>query len=454
MRIHFISIGGKAMHNLALELAHNGHHITGSDDEIYNPSRDRLAAAGLLPKKMGWDAARITSDLEAIILGMHARKDNPELARAQELGLPIYSFPSFLYEVAKNKKRVVVAGSHGKTTTTAMIMHVLKHNNMDFDYMVGAQVTGYDRMVRLSDAPIIVLEGDEYLSSPIDRRPKFIHFHPHIAIITGIAWDHINVFPTFNHYVDQFRQLLDIAEKGASIIWYDPDEELQKLTAKGRPDLSYIPYRPLKSVIKKGKTFIKTPAGQEVPVQVFGQHNLANFAAAHHTCRRLGLTDKQFFAALPTFQAAGKRLEVVTQNDDCIVWLDYAHAPSKVQATIEAVKAQYPERELVACLELHTFSSLNKEFHSHYAQTMNAADKAVVFFSEHTLKMKRLPQFSPRDLQEAFEHPDLEVFTERALLEARLAQLQWSSKNLLLMSSGTFDGMKADHIGRLLRIDG
>ncbi|MFK7936730.1 MAG: UDP-N-acetylmuramate--L-alanine ligase [Saprospiraceae bacterium] len=454
MRIHFISIGGKAMHNLALELAHNGHHITGSDDEIYNPSRDRLAAAGLLPEKMGWNAERITNDLEAIILGMHARPDNPELARAQELGLPIYSFPAFLYEMSKDKKRVVVAGSHGKTTTTAMIMHVLKHNNLDFDYMVGAQVTGYDRMVRLSDAPIIVLEGDEYLSSPIDRRPKFIHFNPHIAIITGIAWDHINVFPTFNDYVFQFKQLLKVAEKGASIIWYDPDEELQKLTAKGRADLSYIPYRPLKSVIKNGQTFIKSPAGEEVPIQVFGQHNLANFAAAHHACRRLGLTDKQFFAALPTFRAAGKRLEVITQNDNCIAWLDYAHAPSKVQATIEATKAQYPDRELVACLELHTFSSLNKEFHSHYAGTMNAADKAVVFFSEHTLKMKRLPKFSPRDLQEAFGHTDMEVFTERAVLEARLAQMKWENKNLLLMSSGTFDGMKSEHVSGLLGIDG
>lgn len=443
MRIHFISIGGKAMHNLALELAHNGHEVTGSDDEIYNPSRERLAQAGLLPDKMGWDADRITPAIEAIILGMHARPDNPELAKAQALGLPIYSFPAFLYEVAKDKKRVVVAGSHGKTTTTAMIMHVLKYNQLDFDYMVGAQVKGYDRMVKLSDAPIIVLEGDEYLSSPIDRRPKFIHFHPHIAIITGIAWDHINVFPTFSNYVYQFEQLLEVAEKGATIIWYDPDEELQKLTAKGRPDLSYIPYRPFASVIKEGHTFVKTPAGDHVSIQVFGQHNLANFSAAFHACRRLGLSDEQFFAAISTFQAAGKRLEVLTQTDCSIAWLDYAHAPSKVQATIEAVKAQYPDRQLVACLELHTFSSLNKDFHSHYAGTMNAADKAIVFFSEHTLKMKRLPSFSPRDLQLAFAHPDLEVFTERALLEARLQQLGWTDKNLLFMSSGTFDGLNA-----------
>lgn len=443
MRIHFISIGGKAMHNLALELAHNGHQVTGSDDEIYNPSRDRLAQAGLLPKEMGWDVTRITTDLDAVILGMHARPDNPELAKAQEMGLPIYSFPAFLYEVSKDKKRVVVAGSHGKTTTTAMIMHVLKYNQLDFDYMVGAQVTGYDRMVRLTDAPIIVLEGDEYLSSPIDRRPKFIHFNPHIAIITGIAWDHINVFPTYSNYVYQFEQLLEVAEKGATIIWYDPDEDLQKLTAKGRSDLSYIPYKAFDSVIEKGHTFVKTPAGNRVPIQVFGQHNLANFSAAFHACRRLGLSDKQFFDAISTFQAAGKRLEVLTQTDCSIAWLDYAHAPSKVQATIEAVKAQYPDRELVACLELHTFSSLNKDFHSHYANTMNAADKAIVFFSEHTLKMKRLPKFSPRDLQLAFQHPDLEVFTERALLEARLQQLNWTDKNLLFMSSGTFDGLNA-----------
>lgn len=442
MRIHFISIGGKAMHNLALELHHNGHHITGSDDEIYNPSRSRLAEAGLLPDKMGWDEGRITEDIEAIILGMHARPDNPELAKAQKMNLPIYSFPSYIYELSKEKKRVVVAGSHGKTTTTAMIMHALRSNSVNFDYMVGAQIPGYERMVRLSDAPIIVLEGDEYLSSPIDRRPKFIHFRPHIAIITGIAWDHINVFPTYQSYVDQFNQLLEVAESGASIIWYDPDEDLQKLTAQGRANLHYVPYRAFTAKVENGVSYLQTPTGN-VPLQVFGQHNLANFSAAYHACRQLGLTDEQFFTAIQSFKAAGKRLEVLCQNDSCIAWIDYAHAPSKAKATIEAVKTQYPDRQLVACLELHTFSSLNKDFHPHYKGTMDAADKAIVFFSEHTLKMKRLPPFSPSDLRDAFQHPDLEVFTERALLENRLQQLEWKDRNLLLMSSGTFDGMNA-----------
>lgn len=429
------------MHNLALALLKNGYTITGSDDEIYNPSRDRLAKVGLLPDEMGWFPERVTSDLDAVILGMHARPDNPEIAKAKALGLAIYSYPEFLYQESKNKKRVVVAGSHGKTTTTSMIMHVLTYHGHDFDYMVGAQLDGYERMVRLSDAPIIVLEGDEYLSSPIDRRPKFLHYKPHVTIMTGIAWDHINVFPTFENYVEQFEKLMEDIEQGGSMIYYEPDEILVKLATKARQDIQLIPYRAFDSELKDGQTFLLTEYGEKVGLQVFGQHNLANFKAAYHACRMIGLSDEQFLEAIPTFRGASKRLQVLKNTKQAIAYLDYAHAPSKLNATIDAVKAQFPKRELVACFELHTFSSLNKAFLPHYKNTMNKADAAVVFYSEHTLKMKKLPFISKADIKAGFNHPNIQVFTERADLENYLNQLDWHDKNLLMMSSGTFNGM-------------
>lgn len=429
------------MHNLALALVKNGYTITGSDDEIYNPSRDRLAKAGLLPDTMGWFPERVTSDLDAVILGMHARPDNPEIAKAKSLGLPIYSYPQFLYQESKNKKRVVVAGSHGKTTTTSMIMHVLSYHGQDFDYMVGAQLDGYERMVRLSDAPIIVLEGDEYLSSPIDRRPKFLHYKPHVTIITGIAWDHINVFPTFENYVEQFEKLMIDIEPGGSMIYYEPDDILVDLAAKARADIQLIPYDAFDSDLQDGQTYLLTEYGEKVGLQVFGQHNLANFKAAYHACRMIGLSDEQFLEAIPTFKGASRRLQVLKQNEQAIAYLDYAHAPSKLEATINAVKGQFPDRELVACFELHTFSSLNKAFLPHYKDTMNKADTAIVFYSEHTLKMKKLPFISKDEVKIGFNHPNIEVFTERADLEAFLNQQTWTNKNLLMMSSGTFSGM-------------
>lgn len=441
MKIHFISIGGKAMHNLALALVKNGHTITGSDDEIYNPSRDRLAKMGLLPETMGWFPERITADLDAVILGMHARANNPEIAKAKELGLPIYSYPEFLYQKSINKKRVVVAGSHGKTTTTSMIMHVLSYHRQDFDYMVGAQLEGYERMVRLSDAPIIVLEGDEYLSSPIDRRPKFLHYKPHVTIVTGIAWDHINVFPTFDNYVLQFEKLLEDIELGGSLIYYEPDQEMAKIVKKVRTDIQVIPYQAFESELENGQTFLKTTYGERVGLQVFGRHNLANFKAAYHACRMIGLSDEQFLEAIPTFKGASRRLQVLRQDTHSTTFLDYAHAPSKVEATIDAVKDQYPNRELVACFELHTFSSLNKDFLPHYKNTMNKADTAIVFYSEHTLKMKKLPYISKEDVRQGFAHPNMQVFTEKEALENYLTSLHWQHKNLLLMSSGNFGGL-------------
>ncbi len=428
------------MHNLALALQSNDYTITGSDDEIYNPSRDRLARNGLLPDKMGWFPGRIDKNIDAIILGMHARKDNPELKAAQKLGIPIYSYPEFVYKHAEKKLRVVVAGSHGKTTTTSMIMHVLEYHNFAYDYLVGAQLEGFERMVRLSDAPIIIIEGDEYLSSPIDRRPKFVHYHPHIAIMTGIAWDHINVFPKFKDYVEQFGLLADLIQPKGSLIYYDKDKEIQKIVRKER-SLNYIPYSGFDFEIKNDKTYLKPESGRAVPLKIFGAHNLQNLQAAYHACQKLGIDDKQFFKAIRTFKGAAKRLQLLKKRADAMAWLDFAHAPSKVKATVEAVKGQYPKRKLVAALELHTFSSLNKNFFKHYKNTMNAAERAFVYYSEHTLKMKKLPPVTKAEVKAAFNHPNITVFTENDKLVAALHRFKWKDKNLLLMSSGTFNGV-------------
>ncbi len=461
MRVHLIAIGGSAMHNLALALYYNHHTVTGSDDEIYNPARDRLAAAGLLPEADGWFPDKITTDIDLIILGMHARKDNPELIKAQELGIPVYSYPAYLYEHSKNKTRVVIAGSHGKTTTTSMILHVLKQLNpenydqdMRFDYLVGAQIEGFDRMVQLSDAPIIVIEGDEYLSSPIDRRPKFLHYKPHLAVITGIAWDHINVFPTFEEYARQFNLLIETMEPAAQLFYYAHDPELQK-RVNAYPAVSSASYEAFKARLDAGVTYLfaelpanasNPPATSEIPLRVFGQHNLENLRAAYLICKELGVKDTDFFELIQSFDGAAKRLQTLDELKDSIAFLDFAHAPSKVKATIKAVKAQYADRQLIGAVELHTFSSLNKAFLSEYKGAMDAADEAIVFYSEHTLKMKKLPMITPDDIQAAFDHPNLKVIQETEELSEYLRSKDWLHQNLLLMSSGTFGGMELQGI--------
>ncbi|MEM6700693.1 MAG: Mur ligase family protein, partial [Bacteroidota bacterium] len=436
MRIHFIAIGGAVMHNLALTLHENGHQVTGSDDEIYNPSRNRLEKYGLLPEKMGWYPERITEDIEVIILGMHARKDNPELAKAQALGVPIYSYPAYIYEHSKNKKRVVIAGSHGKTTTTSMILHVLKYHEVNFDYLVGAQIEGFELMARLSDAPIIVMEGDEYPSSPTDLRPKIHHYFPHLAVITGIAWDHMNVFPTFENYKGQFEQFLGMMEADGKLYYYEADEHLQEMLKGKETSFKAIPYSAFESKIKDGQTSIQSENGANIALQIFGTHNLSNLKAAYHICKDLGINETQFFEAITSFKGAAKRLQLLREEDNMVAYLDFAHAPSKVEATIKALKAQFPDRELVACLELHTFSSLNKAFLPQYAATMNAADRASVFFSEHTLEMKRLPKITKEEVAAAFQHTNIQVFTETEELQQTLLAMQWEHKNLLMMSSG------------------
>ena len=441
MRIHLIATGGAVMHNLALALHQNGHHVTGSDDEIYNPARDRLAAAGLLPAEFGWFPERITSGLNIVILGMHARADNPELARARELNLLVLSFPEFIFQHARNKTRLVVAGSHGKTTTTAMIMHVLRLSNRSFDYLVGAQLEGFDTMVRLSDAPVMVIEGDEYLSSAIDRRPKFLHYQPHIAIITGIAWDHINVFPTFEEYCHQFQLLVESIEPGGDVIYFEKDELLRQIVKDTTGNFQALPYSGLSYEVNRGKALVKRPGNVPVVLEIFGDHNLANLHAALLACLQLGVSEEAFWKAAATFKGAAKRLQTIVETENYTAWLDFAHAPSKAKATVEAVHKLYPERHLTACLELHTFSSLNKNFLPHYAGSLEQADTACVFFSPHTLEMKKMPPIEPEEIHSSFQRDDLLVFTERADFEAFLKKQTRVHANLLLMSSGTFGGM-------------
>lgn len=465
MKVHFIAIGGSAMHNLALALHQKGYTVTGSDDEIFDPARTRLAQAGLLPESEGWHPERITPDLDAVVLGMHARIDNPELVKAQELGLKIYSYPEYLYEQSKDKLRIVVGGSHGKTTTTAMILHVLRHCGIEADYMVGAQLQGFDVMVRLSHtAKVMVIEGDEYLTSPIDRRPKFHLYHPNVGIITGIEWDHINVFPTFDIYKEQFSKFIDLIEpfeqtgKSAlrgTLIYCDEDKEVHRVaTENRRTDIQKLPYVCPDYEVENGVTYLRrgvppcTPVLSEegvhggTPLRVFGHHNLLNLTAARYACREIGISDEKFNEAIGSFGGASKRLELVKKSDTCAVYKDFAHAPSKLRATINAMREQYPDRQLVACMELHTFSSLTQEFLKQYCGTMDEADVRCVYFSQYALQLKKLPPLDPESVREAFGG-NVKVFTDsKAMLDEVTALFRDNeNKNLLMMSSGNFDGI-------------
>ena len=440
MRVHFIAIGGSAMHNLAIALHKKGYQVAGSDDEIFEPSKTRLKNHGLLPEREGWFPENITPELDAVILGMHARQDNPELLRAQELGLKIFSYPEYLYEQTKDKIRVVIGGSHGKTTITSMILHVLRYNNIRFDYMVGAQLYGFDTMVSLSeDAKIAVFEGDEYLSSPIDRRPKFHLYFPNIALLSGIAWDHINVFPTFPFYVEQFQVFANLIEPNGSLIFFGNDENLQQVAARTRDDVQKLPYTSHESVIENGITYLLA-GNKKIRMQIFGDHNLQNISGAQLVCRKLGLNDEQFYSAIADFKGASRRLEVLAEANGCMVFNDFAHSPSKLKATTEAVKKQFPERKLVACLELHTFSSLKKEFLPQYKNSMDAADLAIVYFNPHTIEHKKLEPITKEQVAEAFHSPGLMVSTDSDELFAFLRTQNWQDTNLLLMTSGNFSG--------------
>lgn len=446
MHIHFIAIGGSAMHNLALALEEKGYTITGSDDVIFEPSKSRLQIKGLLPEAFGWFPEKIHGGLDAVILGMHAKADNPELLKAQELGLKIYSYPEFLYEQSKYKTRVVIGGSHGKTTITSMILHVLKYNDIEVDYMVGAQLDGFDKMVHLTeDNDFIVLEGDEYLSSPIDRRPKFHLYKPNIALLSGIAWDHINVFPTFENYVEQFQIFADSIVKGGSITYNEEDEEVKKVVEATENPIRRFPYTTPEYRLMDGVTYLETPDG-EMPLEVFGRHNLNNLAGAKWICQQMGVDEEDFYEAMTTFKGASKRLEKLAEGSNKIAFKDFAHAPSKVQATVGAVKEQYPSRKLLACLELHTYSSLNPEFLKQYEGALDKADQAVVFYSLDALKIKGLPEVTAQQIKDTFRREDIKVYTKAEDFQTFLYECNFENTTLLLMSSGNYGNLDLERL--------
>jgi UDP-N-acetylmuramate: L-alanyl-gamma-D-glutamyl-meso-diaminopimelate ligase len=437
-KVHFIAIGGAAMHNIAIDMHQLGYEVTGSDDEIYEPSLSRLKENGILPEKMGWFPEKVSSALEFIVLGMHAKKDNPELLKALQTGVPVYSYPELVYKLSLTKKRVVVAGSHGKTTITSMILHVLSKCNIDFDYLVGAQIHGFKNMVKISDAPLIVLEGDEYLSSPIDLRPKIHHYHPHITVLTGIAWDHINVFPVYEDYKKVFVTYLNKLEKNALAIYNHEDEEVRSVIQMIKAEVKLIPYSTLKRV--DYTDFIEYD-GEKYKVSVIGNHNLSNLNAAMLVCKQLGISEKQFLSHISDFTGAAKRLQLISENENRKIFLDFAHAPSKVKATTKANKQWFGSKKLLAVFELHTFSSLDVNFLPQYKNTLDDADEVIVFYSEHTLKMKNKPVLDKEFVKSSFHFPGMLVLTDKETLLEELNKTKYQNFNILLMTSGTFDQM-------------
>jgi len=447
MRIHLIAIGGSVMHNLAIALHKMGYNVTGSDDEIFEPAYSRLKKYNLLPSYAGWNDNIITPDIDVVIVGMHARDDNPELKKAKQLNISILSFPEFIYNHSKEKCRVVIGGSHGKTTVTSMIMHVLnKVNKFSFDYLVGAIIDEFETMVKLSnDAFSIIIEGDEYLASPTDRRPKFILYKAHIAAITGIAWDHINVFPTFDEYLNQFQLFIDSIQTNGILLYNYSDEKCRKIANNARSDIKLIPYEIHPYRIDNEKTFLITPYG-EIPLLIFGEHNMQNISCAKETCSILGITDSEFYQHIQSFKGAAKRLEIIRKNDNAIIFRDFAHAPSKLKATIAAVKKQYPKRKLIACIELHTFSSLNTNFLPQYNGSMELADIGVVYYNINTIEHKKLSPLAKEHIIKYFGRNDIIVFNSSRELINYIYSINMQNTNLLIMSSGNFDGIDFNEI--------
>jgi UDP-N-acetylmuramate: L-alanyl-gamma-D-glutamyl-meso-diaminopimelate ligase len=440
MKVHFIAIGGSVMHQLAIALHRKGYAVTGSDDEIFEPAKGNLEREGLLPPAMGWDPGRVTADLDAVILGMHAKSDNPELRRAEELGLAIYSFPEYIFQESKDKVRVVIGGSHGKTTTTSMVMTALRSAGMDFDYLVGARLDGFPQSVNITHAPVIVCEGDEYPASVIEKRPKFHFLFPQIAVLTGIAWDHINVFPTFEIYLEQFRIFLDKIEPGGVLIYNQTDPVLARLVVDHGAAIRKIGYDVPPHRIENGITVVELE-GHAGALKVFGEHNLLNLHAAWLVCKELGLDAVTFLKGMAGFTGAAKRLELLAGSPGLNIFRDFAHAPSKVKATIRAVKAQFPDRRLIAVLELHTYSSLNEQFLTEYQGSLDDADAAAVFYSPHALELKRLPALPEEKIISGFGKKGLAVLSKKQDLEDWLLKQSYKNANLLLMSSGNYDGL-------------
>ncbi|MDT0556898.1 UDP-N-acetylmuramate--L-alanine ligase [Patiriisocius hiemis] len=450
MRVHFTAIGGSAMHNLALALHFKGDTVTGSDDTIFDPSKSRLKAQGLLPETYGWFPEKINTSLDAVILGMHAKEDNPELLKAKELGLKIYSYPEFLYEQSKDKTRVVIGGSHGKTTITSMILHVMHYHDKEVDYMVGAQLEGFDVMVKLTNEnDFILLEGDEYLSSPIDRRPKFHLYKPNIALLSGIAWDHVNVFPTYKNYVEQFSIFLNQITNGGAIIYNEEDPEVKNVVENSESLIKKYPYQTPNYAVEDSVTLLETPEGP-MPIEIFGKHNLNNLEGARWICQLMGIDADDFYEAIATFKGASKRLEKLAESNTAVAFKDFAHSPSKVKATSNAVKNQYPERKLVACLELHTYSSLTPAFLKEYKGALDAADTAIVFYSPHAVEIKRLAPITKEQIAEAFQRDDLLIYTDPTAFKDFLFSQQLDTTSLLLMSSGNYGGLDFEEVKKLL----
>lgn len=453
MRIHFIAIGGSAMHNLALALHHKGYVVTGSDDVIFEPSKSRLAKQGILPLEFGWFPDKIDTSLDAIILGMHAKPDNPELIKAKQLDLKIFSYPEFIYEQSKHKTRVVIGGSHGKTTITSMILHVMNYHGKAVDYMVGAQLEGFDRMVHLTDEnDFIVLEGDEYLSSPIDRRPKFHLYKPNIALLSGIAWDHVNVFPTFENYLEQFKIFVDSIVKGGSIAYNEEDLNVKSIVEASTNSIRKLPYSTPDFFVEFGQTFLNTGEGP-MPLNIFGRHNLNNLAGAKWICQNMGLDEEDFYEAISSFKGASKRLEKIGENENTISFKDYAHSPSKVAATTKAVKEQFPDRKLIACLELHTYSSLNAEFLKEYRGSLKEADVSAVFYIPESLKIKGLDEITKEQIEHAFQQQELHIFTNSTAFKEFLFKQDLTNSILLFMSSGDYGGLDLNEIVNMIEIN-
>ncbi|MFZ1704180.1 MAG: Mur ligase family protein [Saprospiraceae bacterium] len=435
-KVHFIAIGGSVMHNLALDMYSLGYIITGSDDEIYEPSSSRLKEKGLFPPTTGWDESRIHEGLDFIVLGMHAKIDNIELVKAQKLGLEIYSYPELIYNLSKDKKRVVVAGSHGKTTITSMILHVLAKNKINFDYVVGAHIEGFTNMVKISDAPLIVVEGDEYLSSPVDPRPKMFHYRPHISVLTGIAWDHINVFPTFESYVDVFKKYLTLISENGNVVYNQNDTLLQNLINDNNSSLQYTSYD---SLSRNGQKDEVASENKCYPISIIGQHNLSNMAAALEVCRLLGISEEIFLESMYDFKGAAKRLQKIAETKDRVVYLDFAHAPSKVKATTHAFKMWYPNKKVLGVFELHTFSSLDARFLPQYKDALENMDEAVIYYSEHASKMKNKPIIPENVVLDSFHHNQIQVIKHKDQLTKLLLSETYANYNILLMTSGNFD---------------
>ena len=448
MKVHFIAVGGSAMHNMAIALHKKGFTVSGSDDEIFEPSKGRLNKYNLLPQSEGWNPSLISADLDVIILGMHAKKDNPELLKAQELGLKIYSYPEYVYEQAKDKKRIVIGGSHGKTSITSMILHVLQNQNIAFDYLVGAQLEGFETMVSFSNAPIMVIEGDEYLSSPIDRRPKFLWYKPHIAVLSGVAWDHINVFPTFENYVEQFHLFTNTILPDGLLTYFHGDEELQQIANKSSA-VRLQPYTTPMHRIENGITSVGTSNGW-LALKVFGEHNLQNMMAALNVCLELGIEEMDFYKAIQNFSGAARRLEEIARSEQTVVYKDFAHSPSKLKATSTAVKKQYPDKKVIACMELHTFSSLNKTFLQEYSGCMSSTDEAIVFFNPKTIQHKGLETITIQDVEEAFLPSKVTVYDDANLVTGYLKSQNLDNCVVVLMTSGNFDGLNLNEFAQEL----